>query len=119
MSVGKHVEAWREMGRDVGDVKKCRGGVGELGREGLESGELGSRELGSGGVRFGGVGIARGGFGRGRLGEFGLRSEGLGELGLGGRGAHSKFQRGGSKKNLILHSGATLKNFGRGDEILN
>ena len=41
MSVGKYVEAWREMGRDVGGVKKCRGGVGELGREGLESGREG------------------------------------------------------------------------------
>ena len=87
--------------------------MGELGREGLESGELGSRELGSGGVDFGGVGIARGGLG--------LRSDGLGlgELGLGGRGAPSKFQRGGSKKNLILHSRANSENFGRSDEILN
>ena len=60
--------------------------------------------MGSGEVGFGGVGIARGGFRRGGLG-----SEGLGELGLGGRGAPSKFQKGGSKKNLILHSGANQK----------
>ena len=52
MSVGKYGEVWMELRRDVGGVKKCRGVVGKLGREGLESGELGSRELGSGGVGF-------------------------------------------------------------------
>ena len=35
-------------------------------------------------------------------------------LGLGGRGAPSKFQRGGSKKNLMRHSGADPEKFGRG-----
>ena len=54
ISVGKYVEVWMEVRRDVAGVKKCRGGVGELGREGLELGsrELGSGELGSGGVGF-------------------------------------------------------------------
>ena len=33
--MGKYVEAWREMRRDVGGIKKCRRSVGELGREGL------------------------------------------------------------------------------------
>ena len=34
------------------------------------------------------------------------------------RGASSIFQRKGSKKNSILHSGVDPENFGGGDEIL-
>ena len=46
--VRKYDEAWREMRRDVGGVKKCRGGVGELGRKGWsrDRGTLDRRSLG-------------------------------------------------------------------------